>query len=152
LGGHAKLRIEAAAGDAQIPVAAIDLERILINLVANASGALIGEGLIRVCTANRTVDSSTVNARGGPLTPGRYVQICVSDNGHGIPDAVLPHLFQPFFSTKGEQGTGLGLFSVAQIASAAGGDVAVDTRPGEGTRVCVYLPRVTEGTLARLNG
>jgi signal transduction histidine kinase len=64
----------------------------------------------------------------------------VSDNGHGIEPAILARIFDPFFSTKPGEGSGLGLSICRDICREHGGDITVDSRPGEGTTVRVWLP------------
>ena len=68
------------------------------------------------------------------------VQVQVSDTGPGIPEEHLPHIFEPFFSTKGEKGTGLGLWVSLGIAQSHGGRLQVRNRPGGGTVFSMTLP------------
>lgn len=73
------------------------------------------------------------------------VEIKIADTGGGIPDDVLPHIFEPFYSTKGKaHGVGLGLAVVYGIVRKHGGNIQVTTQLGEGTTFCVTLPRVAE--------
>jgi signal transduction histidine kinase len=70
-----------------------------------------------------------------------HIDISIADNGTGIPDKLLDKIFQPFFTTKpAGQGTGLGLSLSYDIVRAAGGELKVETRQGEGTRFVVSLP------------
>ena len=76
------------------------------------------------------------------LPPGRYVVLEVSDTGCGIPPEALPRLFEPFFTTRPDKGgTGLGLATVQGIIAQSGGQIAVESRPGAGTRFRIHLPR-----------
>lgn len=116
------------------------LEQLLLNLVFNARDAIEPEGAVRVmveqCTAPRGLSLS-----GGRLEAGDYVVLRVADDGVGITDEVMPHIFDPFFSTKLErQGTGLGLVTVMDVL--AEHDGRLDVRAGEhgGTIVSAYLP------------
>ena len=117
-----------------------DLEQVVFNLVINARDALPLGGTIHI-----SLDRTTVNATTAPnepsVSPGEYVRLRVRDNGVGMTDAVQARLFEPFFTTKevGE-GTGLGLAFVQGVARHAGGFVTVDTAPGQGTTVSMYLP------------
>ncbi len=86
------------------------------------------------------LDERTAIAR--TLDPGQYVTVCVSDTGTGIDKAILERVFDPFFTTKplGE-GTGLGLSMVYGFARQSHGHVRIYSEVGQGTMVCIYLPR-----------
>jgi len=86
----------------------------------------------------RPVDESTAR-----LAPEEWVEVSVGDTGGGIPEEILPEVFNPFFTTK-EAGTGLGLALVRRIARAHGGGVDVDNRPGQGVTFHIRLPVVAE--------
>jgi CheY-like chemotaxis protein len=77
---------------------------------------------------------------------GRWVVITVSDTGQGISDDVMPRIFEPFFTTRSPEGHGLGLPQVAGIVAQHRGHITVDTEPGQGTTVKVYLPEAPEPT------
>ncbi|MBB4635823.1 ATP-binding protein [Longimicrobium terrae] len=102
-----------------------ELKEVLVNLLENARGALDGPGEVRITAAQA----------GG----GAWVQVDVADNGEGIPAESLPRVFEPQFSTK-TSGTGLGLAIVRRLVEAWGGEVTVDSTPGEGTTVHLRLP------------
>lgn len=135
-----QLTIDVEPGPVAVMIDPDDLEQVMINLVINARDALPGGGAIhvdvgceRVHTANGPIDPS--------VTPGEYVRLRVRDNGIGMSPEVQAHLFEPFFTTKevGE-GTGMGLAFVHGIARHGGGFVKVESAPGQGTTVSVYLP------------
>jgi polar amino acid transport system substrate-binding protein len=105
--------------------------QILMNLVSNANDAIVGAGSIRIEVANETGD------------PER-VRLTVEDDGVGMDEATRERLFEPFFTTKGERGTGLGLPIVHGIVQRRGGEVIVESEPGRGTAVHVYLPRADD--------
>ena len=117
-----------------------DLEQAIFNLVINARDALPSGGEIAVETSVERIAPDD-RRRDPAVQPGPYVCVRVRDNGVGMAPDVLAHLFEPFFTTKevGE-GTGLGLPFVHGIAQHAGGFVAVESAPGRGTAVSVYLP------------
>jgi signal transduction histidine kinase len=71
---------------------------------------------------------------------GAVEELAVTDDGAGTAPDVLPRIFEPFFSTKGEVGTGLGLSSVLRLVRDAGGNVTVESSPGRGARFTVFLP------------
>ena len=129
-----------AAGLWTTLVDANQLENAIINLVINARDAMPGGGHITIETGNKWLDERTGRERG--LDPGQYVTVCVSDNGAGIPKELIDRVFDPFFTTKpiGE-GTGLGLSMVYGFARQSHGHVRIYSEVGQGTMVCIYLPR-----------
>jgi signal transduction histidine kinase len=133
--GH-KVEIEVEADDGKVLINPGQLERVLLNLVLNAREALPKGGTIdiRVRTA-RVADEGE--------SPGRYVVVDVTDEGVGMDATARARLFEPFFTTRPEgQGTGLGLSIAYRIVDQAGGFIHVDSMPGKGTTMSVYLPRV----------
>ncbi|MCJ2135976.1 PAS domain S-box protein [Methylobacterium sp. J-026] len=116
------------------------LENALLNLCLNARDALPEGGRIVIETANRWLDHRAGQER--ELEPGQYVTLCVSDNGTGMTADVVAKAFDPFFTTKpiGE-GTGLGLSMIYGFAKQSGGQVRIYSEFGQGTMVCLYLPR-----------
>ena len=76
------------------------------------------------------------------LTPGEYVTLCVADTGIGMSAEVVARVFEPFFTTKGVEGTGLGLSMVYGFAKHAQGHVRIESAPGEGAAITLYLPRL----------
>ncbi len=132
------------------PVAGVDLwttlvdpgqlENALLNLCINARDAMPGGGRITIETANRWLDERAARER--DMLPGQYVSLCVSDNGTGMAPEVIARAFDPFFTTKPiGLGTGLGLSMVYGFARQSGGQVRICSKVGEGTMVCLYLPR-----------
>jgi signal transduction histidine kinase/CheY-like chemotaxis protein len=116
------------------------LSQVLTNLVVNSRDAMPKGGKLTIDVSNVEVDGAYAAARPG-LTPGRYVQLRVSDNGEGMDKRTLEHAFEPFFTTKASgQGTGLGLATIYGIVSQAGGRIDVYSELGIGTRVSVMLP------------
>ncbi|MFK5595646.1 PAS domain S-box protein [Methylobacterium sp. HMF5984] len=116
------------------------LENALLNLCINARDAMPDGGRITIETANRWIDEA--GARQHDLPPGQYLGVCVSDTGTGMSAELMNKVFEPFFTTKplGE-GTGLGLSMVYGFARQSGGQVRLYSEIGEGTTVCLYLPR-----------
>ena len=116
------------------------LENAILNLCINARDAMPNGGKISIETANRWMDHRAAEQRG--LEPGQYISLCVSDTGTGMPPDVIARAFDPFFTTKpiGE-GTGLGLSMIYGFAKQSGGSVSIYSEVGDGTMVCVYLPR-----------
>jgi PAS domain S-box-containing protein len=122
------------------------LERVLLDLVANARHGMPAGGTIRITTANVEVDGTA--AREHPARPaGSYVSLTVEDTGTGIPPALLPHIFEPFATTReAGRGAGLGLATVHGIVTQSGGHVEARGTPGAGTTITVLLPRA-EGSV-----
>ncbi|WP_375267558.1 PAS domain S-box protein [Phenylobacterium sp.] len=116
---------------------AAQFEAALLNLVVNAADATPAGGEIRI--EARRVRLAEGEARG--VGAGDYVRLCVTDTGAGMPPEVLARVFEPFFTTKEiGKGTGLGLAQVYGFVSQVGGGVDVESAPGEGTRVILFLP------------
>jgi PAS domain S-box-containing protein len=116
------------------------LENALLNLCINARDAMPDGGRITIETANKWMDERAARER--DLPPGQYLSICVTDTGTGMSEDVISRAFDPFYTTKPiGQGTGLGLSMIYGFARQSGGQVRIYSEPGEGTTVCVYLPR-----------
>jgi signal transduction histidine kinase/ActR/RegA family two-component response regulator len=116
------------------------LENSLLNLCINARDAMPDGGRITIQTANRSMSGRHALTLG--LKPGQYISICVADTGTGMSSETAARAFDPFFTTKPTgQGTGLGLSMVWGFAGQSGGSVRIQTEPGRGTTVCIYLPR-----------
>ncbi len=116
------------------------LENALLNLCINARDAMPDGGRLTVETANRWLDERAARERDMP--PGQYVSLCVSDTGTGMPPDVVAKAFDPFFTTKPiGQGTGLGLSMIYGFARQSGGQVRIYSEVGQGTTICIYLPR-----------
>jgi PAS domain S-box-containing protein len=116
------------------------LENALLNLCLNARDAMPGGGGLIIETGNQTLGEPEAKAL--ELSAGDYVSLSVADTGAGMTADVIARAFDPFFTTKpiGE-GTGLGLSMVYGFARQSGGQARIQSSPGEGTEVCLYLPR-----------
>lgn len=116
------------------------LENALLNLCINARDAMPDGGRITLETSNLWLNQQA--ARAYDLPEGEFLCLSVSDTGSGMSPEVLAHVFEPFFTTKPiGQGTGLGLSMIYGFAQQSGGQVHIESRVGEGTRVCIFLPR-----------
>lgn len=117
------------------------LETALLNLALNGRDAMPNGGVLKIETRNVVVDEG---AAAGCL-PGSYVKMSVTDTGCGMPPEVRDRVFEPFFTTKEVgKGTGLGLSMVYGFVRQSGGYLAVESAPGAGTTVALYLPKATQ--------
>lgn len=120
------------------------IEQVIMNLVFNARDAMPDGGELRIQTANSHLDETWVRGHPGVRT-GPHVMLAVCDTGHGMDEEIQSHIFEPFFTTKDRsKGTGLGLATVYGTVNQSGGCVTVSSKPGKGTTVQIYLPRVEE--------
>ena len=115
-------------------------ENALLDLCINARDAMPDGGRLMIETGNRWMDDRAGRER--DLPPGQYLSVCVTDSGTGMPADVIARAFHPFFTTKPlGQGTGLGLSMIYGFARQSGGQVRIYSELGQGTTVCIYLPR-----------
>jgi CheY-like chemotaxis protein len=122
------------------------VETALLNLVINARDA--GARRIEIGVRNACIDEEYA-ARHVDAMPGEYVQFCVSDDGCGMSPDVLARCFEPFFTTKEVgRGSGLGLSMVYGFVKQSKGHVRLESKPGEGTTVVMYLPRAQSESAA----
>ncbi|AHM03618.1 hypothetical protein roselon_01227 [Roseibacterium elongatum DSM 19469] len=138
-------RIAFAIEDGTPPVAlrgtASSLSQILINLILNARDAIgAADGRIAL-SVTRFAATQAKDLAVGSLDPGRtYARLAVQDTGAGMDAETASDIFRPYFTTKGRQGTGLGLATAAMQIRSVGGALGVQTAPGAGTRLTVYWP------------
>ena len=122
-----RVRVEMSASEDALPVKLDrnEFELMVLNVAANARDAMPSGGVFRMQA----------------MRAGDHVRIALSDTGHGMDTDTLARVFEPFFSTKpAATGTGLGLSVVHDLAKAVGGDIRVDSLPGEGTTFTIHLP------------
>ena len=118
----------------------VQLENVVLNLAVNARDAVNGRGTITIVTDAVTLAEEAV----GRCVAGDYVTVAVADDGCGMTPEVAERVFEPFFTTKeAGRGTGLGLSQIFAFVQAHGGEIGIDTAPGRGTTVTLYLPRDT---------
>ena len=117
------------------------LENALLNLAINARDAMPKGGRLTIATADTHLAEADVAGQEGAV-PGEYVEITVADTGAGMDEATRARAFEPFFTTKPlGQGTGLGLSQLYGFVRQSDGMVRLDSAPGQGTTVRLYLPR-----------
>ncbi len=121
------------------------IEQVIMNLAVNASDAMPNGGTMIIETFAIHLDETYAGERNG-VKPGMYGLLAVSDTGHGMDQETRMRVFEPFFSTKGEQGTGLGMATAYGIVKQHGGNIWAYSEPGHGATFKVYLP-LTEVTM-----
>ncbi|HKT17002.1 MAG TPA: ATP-binding protein [Stellaceae bacterium] len=139
-GERVSVEMDLAAQPDDADVAAAHLQAALLNLVTNARDAMADGGKVVIETRNFVVRPEAIDEPG--MEPGRYVMLAVRDTGAGMSADLLRHAFEPFFTTKhGTGGTGLGLSQVRAFARHSGGTARIESVPGQGTTVRLYLPQ-----------
>jgi signal transduction histidine kinase len=136
LQGRLKHRVEVVRDYGEVPPVRCQptlLGQVLVNLVVNAADALRGQPAARLCLRTRRLDG--------------HALIEVQDNGPGVPADLRHRIFEPFFSTKGDGGNGLGLWISAEIARLHGGELTLTEAPGGGSIFRLSLPLTSPATL-----
>ncbi|MBB5693336.1 ATP-binding protein [Muricoccus pecuniae] len=140
LGSRIALEWRPGALGRRVRVDPVQLDQVLLNLVANARDAMGGEGRVTIAT-DTAVALGEEPGLPDALPPGRWTVLEVTDTGPGIPPEIIGHVFEPFFTTRaGQGGTGLGLATVHGVVRQSGGALQVESRPGL-TRFRIFLPR-----------
>ena len=144
-GEQIELRLELAPDVWPVHTDPNQLESALLNLVINARDAMPDGGRLLITSGNQLIDDPRENPPMEPVRPGHYVTLCVKDTGSGMSASTRTKAFDPFFTTKPTgQGTGLGLSMIYGFAQQSGGHVSLVSELGQGTEVCLYLPRYLE--------
>lgn len=116
-----------------------EFEDTILNLAINVTHAVDQRGQINLTTKNRVVKKTRAKAL--DIDPGKYVEVSVTDDGEGMDQDTLQRAFEPFFTSRPGEGSGLGLSQVYGFIKRIGGGLSIDSTPGEGTRVELYFPR-----------
>jgi PAS domain S-box-containing protein len=146
IGEDIELNLELDPNLVPVKADACQIEQVLLNLAVNSRDAMPRGGQLHIATA--TLDAAATDTLRPAIThSGPWILLTVRDNGCGMDAEVRSRLFEPFFTTKEpDKGTGLGLSTVYGIIIQSGGDIWVDSQPGQGTRFHILLP----GTSTRL--
>ena len=140
LGEDIALTTHLADGLCDVVIDASMLENALLNLCLNARHAMPTGGHLTVEAEQIELDRDYANWN-EDIEPGSYVRLSVTDDGEGMPQAVLDRAFEPFFSTRGQgEGSGLGLSMVYGFMKQSGGHAKIYSEPGQGTTVNLYIP------------
>ncbi|NTU57786.1 MAG: PAS domain S-box protein [Chlorobiaceae bacterium] len=161
IGENIEFHWEPGSKGGRVSIDPSQLYQIVTNLCVNARDAIEDAGKITIVTSTIHVNKSDCDRGHACRTPGQYVRLSISDTGSGIDKDTLPHIFEPYFTTKDVgKGTGLGLSTIYGILSQNSGYIDCHTQQGAGTTFSIYLPEfksVTEtGNIVppgyRLNG
>jgi len=143
IGEDIKFSFSPGEGLGPVRIDPVQIEQILMNLAANARDAMPQGGHLQIETSDAILDATYVHRKPAEIPTGRYVQITITDDGAGIPREGLPHIFEPFYTTKpAGKGTGLGLATVYGIVKQNKGFIWVYSEPGSGSVFKIYLPCV----------
>ena len=144
-GGRVTLSLTLAASVPLIQIDPGQFDQVLLNLVVNARDAIRDTGTITIRTASTSIPPGRA---GWPaaIPTGEFIVLTVTDTGTGMTEEVKARIFDLFFTTKGERGSGLGLSTVKEIVTATGGHIEVESSPEWGTSVRVYWPVYPEPT------
>ncbi len=141
IGEDIDFTFDPGSGVGCVRVDPLQIEQVLMNLAANARDAMPQGGNLRIETFSLHLDEDYVHGKPAVIPMGNYAVITVSDNGAGIPREDLPHIFEPFYTTKPSgKGTGLGLATVYGIVKQNQGFVWVYSERDRGTVFKIYLP------------
>ena len=139
IGEHIALSVDIAPEVPAVEADPVQIEQVLMNLAINARDAMPSGGSLQLALSKTAVDAAFA-ARHPPMPPGLYVVLTVSDTGCGMSELTKARAFEPFYTTKGLQGTGLGLSTVYGIVKQSGGYIWLSSEPDQGTTFSIFMP------------
>jgi len=139
-----KLKLELHAENSVIQCDATQMENAILNLIINARDAIKKNGCITISTENVCINS-LLKRKYPNIASGYYIKLIVEDTGAGMSDEIMDHIFEPFFSTKEEKGTGLGLAAIYGTVIEHKGDIRVESELGKGSKFTILLPVLNSG-------
>jgi PAS domain S-box-containing protein len=150
IGEHIKLALSLPSKLWPVHINPTQFDQIIVNLTVNACDAMPEGGILNISAQN--VTSEKLKELPFPTAPpGDYVLVTVQDNGMGMDEQTKARIFEPFFTTKEVgKGTGLGLPTIYGIVKQHNGFIAVQSRPGEGTRFDILFPKIDDGLVLEI--
>ncbi len=142
IGENIEIITLAADGLGNVRIDPNQIEQVLMNLAVNARDAMPSGGKLVIETRDFMLEPTQAEQLG--IAPGPHVLLAVTDSGIGMDPETVARVFEPFFSTKRDRGTGLGLATVFGIIRQSGGAISVYSEPGTGTTFKIYLPRTSD--------
>ena len=140
-----EIRRDIRAESAVVLADATQIQQVVMNLCTNAAHAMRKKGGLLQVGLHEVVIDETAALAYNDLKPGNYLELAVTDNGHGIAPDILKRIFEPYFTTKKKgEGTGMGLAVIHGIVKSHDGEITVYSEPGKGTVFHVLLPTVKE--------
>lgn len=124
----------------------VQIEQVIMNIITNAKDAMPYGGRVTIEAKNIEIEDDYMLSGGSVILPGNYVILRISDTGKGMSDEVKKHLFDMFYTTKGESGCGIGLSVVHRIIESIDGYIAIDSELGAGTTFSLYIPHILESS------
>jgi two-component system, cell cycle sensor histidine kinase and response regulator CckA len=147
LGENISLELQILEGIWPVRIDVSQLDSSLLNLAVNARDAMKNGGRLIIEATNVCIDRHGLELN-LEATPGDYVLLAISDTGSGMSPEVLARVFEPFYTTKGNLGSGLGLSMVHGFIKQSGGYSKIYSEPGKGTTIRIYLPRALDGDVS----
>ncbi len=151
MGEHVEVRTQLASDIGAVSIDPAQFEQAILTIALNSRDAMPAGGTLTVRTANLEVQDASPRLQGTGLAPGSYVSIAITDTGCGMDASTQARAFEPFFTTKEKdagKGSGLGLAIVYAVTRQHGGSIEIDSEPGRGTTMRMFLPRVQEQAAA----